>query len=323
MSTSADQVARLLALIPYLQARPGITLTDAATAFSISQKQLMADLWVAFMCGLPGGMPGDLIEVDMDGVEGEGVIRLSNAAILSKPLRLAPHEVGTLRLALQAVREIAAPESYAAIDSASAKLATMSWQDGPPAVVSIVTGDESVRQALVDAREARRRVRLTYEGGARGDTTQPLVDPAAIVVRDGYAYLEAWSLDREGWRSYRLDRIVAVDATGAEGADHGQPPRRDDWLSDAAAEVTLRVKESAWWITENYPTSATSGDLVTLRVVDPAWLRQLVLRLGGDAVVVDPLAAQDDAVLAAREALARYEDWTTTTGDVLAREDSV
>ena len=54
MSTSADQVARLLALIPYLQARPGITLADAAAAFSISQKQLMADLWVAFMCGLPG-----------------------------------------------------------------------------------------------------------------------------------------------------------------------------------------------------------------------------------------------------------------------------
>ena len=322
MSTSADQVARLLALIPYLQARPGITLTDASTAFSISQKQLMADLWVAFMCGLPGGMPGDLIEVDMDAVEGEGVIRLSNAAVLSKPLRLAPHEVGTLRLALQAVREIAAPESYAAIDSASAKLATMSWQDGPPAVVSIVTGDESVRQALVDAREARRRVRLTYEGGARGDTTQPLVDPAAIVVRDGYAYLEAWSLDREGWRSYRLDRIVAVDATGAEGADHGQPPLRDDWLSDAAAEVTLRVKESAWWITENYPTSATSGDLVTLRVVDPAWLRSLVLRLGAEAEVVDPLSAQDEAVLAARDALDEYAAWSAAR-DVLTRDGSV
>jgi len=322
MSTSADQVARLLALIPYLQARPGITLADAAAAFSISQKQLMADLWVAFMCGLPGGMPGDLIEVDMDAVEGEGVIRLSNAAVLSKPLRLAPHEVGTLRLALQAVREIAAPESYAAIDSASGKLATMSWQDGPTAVVSIVTGDESVRQALVDAREAHQRVRLTYEGGARGDTTQPVVDPVAIVVRDGYAYLEAWSLDRDGWRSYRLDRIVAVDPTGVEGTDHGQPPQRDDWLSEAAAEVTIRVQESAWWITENYPTSAISGDLVTLRVVDPAWLRQLVLRLGAEAEVVNPLVAQDEAVLAAREAVDRYVDWSAA-GHVLAREGSV
>lgn len=322
MSTSADQVARLLALIPYLQARPGITLADAAASFSLSERQLLADLRVAFMCGLPGGMPGDLIEVDMDAVEGEGVIRLSNADILSKPLRLAPHEVGTLRLALQAVREIAAPESYAAIDSASTKLATMSWQDGPPAVVSIVTGDESVRQSLVDALEAQQRVELTYEGGARGDTTRPVVDPAAIVVRDGYAYLEAWSTDRDGWRSYRLDRIVAVAVTGTDGDDHGRPPLRDDWLSDASTEVTLRVEESAWWITENYPTSMISGDLVTLRVVDPAWLRQLVLRLGAEAEVVDPLVAQDDAVLAAREAVDRYEAWSAP-GDVLAPVDSV
>ena len=322
MSTSADQVARLLALIPYLQARPGIMLADAAAAFSLSQKQLMADLWVAFMCGLPGGMPGDLIEVDMDAVEGQGVIRLSNADILSKPLRLAPHEVGTLRLALQAVREIAAPESYAAIDSASAKLATMSWQEGPMAVVSMVTGDESVRQGLVDALEARQRVRLTYEGGARGDTTEPVVDPAAIVVREGYGYLEAWSVDRSGWRSYRLDRIIAVDVTGTQGEDHGAPPQRDDWLAEAAAEVTLRVEDSAWWITENYPTSAISGDLVTLRVVDPAWLRQLVLRLGAEAEVVDPLAAQDEAVLAAREAVERYAAWPGA-GEVLAHEGSV
>jgi proteasome accessory factor C len=322
MSTSADQVARLLALIPFLQARPGITLADAAAAFSLTQKQLLADLWVVFMCGLPGGMPGDLIEVDMDAVEGQGVIRLSNADILSKPLRLAPHEVGTLRLALQAVREIAAPESYAAIDSASAKLATMSWQDGPPAVVSIVTGDESVRQSLVDALEAQQQVRLTYEGGARGDTTEPVVDPAAIVVREGYAYLEAWSHDRNGWRSYRLDRIIAVGVTGADGEDHGRPPLRDDWLSDAGAEVTLRVHESAWWITESYPTSAISGDLVTLRVVDPAWLRQLLMRLGAEAEVMEPLAAQDEAVLAAREAMNRYADWSAA-GDVLAREGSV
>jgi proteasome accessory factor C len=312
MSTSADQVARLLALIPYLQARPGITLAEAAAAFSLTEKQLMGDLWVAFMCGLPGGMPGDLIEVDMDAVEGEGVIRLSNADILAKPLRLAPHEVGTLRLALQAVREVAAPESYAAIDSASAKLATMSWQEGPPAVVSIVTGDESVRQALVDAMEARRQVRLTYEGGTRGETTRPVVDPVALVVRDGAAYLEAWSLDRDGWRSYRLDRVVAVEVTGSDAADHGTPPARDRWLSEASMEVTLRVQESARWVSEYYPTVRTSGDLVTLRVLDPAWLRQLVLRLGGEAEVVEPPAAQDEAVLAAREALSRHEEWSRT-----------
>ncbi len=311
MSTSADQVARLLALIPYVQARPGITLTEAAAAFSISERQLMADLWIAFMCGLPGGLPGDLIEVDMDAAEGEGVIRLANAEILSRPLRLVPHEVATLRLALQVVREVAAPESYAAIDSASAKLATMSWEDAPPAVVSIVTGDEGVRQSLVDALSNGRRVRLTYDRGARGDTTEPVVDPASLVVREGYAYLEAWSLERDGWRSYRLDRIVAVRETGEATAMHGVPPKRGDWLADSTGpDVTLRVSANARWIIEYYPVAHTDGDLVTLRVGDPAWLRQLVLRLGDEAEVVAPVEAQDDAVRAAREALAQYAAWT-------------
>lgn len=322
MTSSADQVARLLALIPYLQARPGIALAEASAAFSLTQKQLLADLWVAFMCGLPGGMPGDLIEVDMDAARGEGVITLSNAEVLSKPLRLAPHEVSTLRLALQAVREIAAPESYAAIDSASVKLATMSWQEGPPTVVSIVTGDEWVRQGLLDALKAQNRVRLTYDGGARGATTEPLVDPVAIIAKNGYAYLEAWSLDRSGWRSYRLDRIITVEPTGTTAQDHGELPQRDDWLTEAATEVTLRVRDSAWWITENLPISGIDADLVTLRVADPAWLRSLVLRLGPEAEVVEPLVAQDEAIVAAREAIDLYAAWAKA-GNALAGKDSV
>ncbi|HSN11083.1 MAG TPA: WYL domain-containing protein, partial [Propionibacteriaceae bacterium] len=90
------------------------------------------------------------------------------------------------------------------------------------------------------------------------------------------------------------------------------PPARDGWLSEAATEVTLRIEESAGWITEYYPTVSTSGGLVTLRVLDPSWLRQLVLRLGGEAEVVEPLSAQDEAVLAAREAVSRHEAWART-----------
>ena len=97
---------------------------------------------------------------------------------------------------------------------------------------------------------------------------------------------------------------------------------REDWLADAASEVTLRVQDSAWWITENYPTSAISGDRVTLRVVDPAWLRQLILRLGAEAEVVSPQAAQDEAVQAAREAISRYSAWSGG-GGVLAGGGSV
>ena len=85
--TSASQVPRLLALVPYLQAHPDADLAQTASVFAVTQKQLVADLKVLWVCGLPGGAPGDLIEVDMDALE-QGRIRLTNADFLDRPLRL-------------------------------------------------------------------------------------------------------------------------------------------------------------------------------------------------------------------------------------------
>ena len=41
-------------------------------------------------------------------------------------------------------------------------------------------------------------------------------------------------------------------------------------------------------------------------MTDPAWLRGLLLRLGGAARVVEPVAAGDSAAEAAQEALDQY-----------------
>ena len=45
---------------------------------------------------------------------------------------------------------------------------------------------------------------------------------------------------------------------------------------------------------------------MSLRVTDPAWLRGLLLRLGGGAGVVSPPGAGDSAAEAAQEALDQY-----------------
>ena len=49
-----DQVSRLLALVPYLQARADVSLAQAAADFGVSPDQLRKDLKVLWMCGLPG-----------------------------------------------------------------------------------------------------------------------------------------------------------------------------------------------------------------------------------------------------------------------------
>ncbi|HEX5812858.1 MAG TPA: protein pafC, partial [Pseudonocardia sp.] len=62
-----DRLPRLLSLVPYLLARPGIPVAEAAADFGITERQLRRDLELLWMCGLPGYGPGDLIDMALDG----------------------------------------------------------------------------------------------------------------------------------------------------------------------------------------------------------------------------------------------------------------
>lgn len=307
--TSATQVSRLLALVPYLQAHHDADLGETAEVFQISPKQLIADLKVLWYCGLPGGMPGDLIEIDMGALDA-GRIRLSNADFLDRPLRLTVEETMSLLVALGALEEMADPALAPTIRSARTKLEAV-FGTGDRIGVSVQAGDEGVRAALADALSRGVAVKLSYHGAARGETTNPVVEPAGVATRDGYGYLTAWSRARDGWRTYRLDRISAVTATTEPSGDHGQPPALGaGWLDDLidAAQVSLDVSPQGRWIVEYHPTidvvQLPDGlTRVTLLVADPDWLRRLLLRLGPAVLRVDPPEAAESAVEAAQEAL--------------------
>lgn len=310
--TAADQVTRLLALVPYLQTHPDAELGATAAVFGVTTEQLLVDLDVLWYCGLPGGLPGDLIEVDMDTVAESGRIRLTNADYLARPLRFTPDEATSLVVALRAVRELAGGDLAEGIDSALAKLEQAAGDGGRTPHVEVVGGTEEIRERLVAAIRSRVQVRLEYTDSGH-DPSTPLVAPAELIVRDGYGYLQAWSVERGAWRTYRLDRISAVQATAEPAGEHGEPPEFGaGWLEQRpdAAEVTLRLFPEAAWITEYYPTRAVrrlEGVIeVDLLVADPAWLRSLLLRLGPDVRSVQPPEAAAGAREAATEALAGY-----------------
>ncbi len=308
--TSADQVARLLALVPYLQTRPDAELGETATVFGVSTEQLLADLDVLWYCGLPGGLPGDLIEIDMDTVVESGRIRLTNAEYLARPMRFTPDEAMSLVVALRAVRELAGGGLAEGIDSALAKLERATG--APRTQVAVAGGSEETRERLTEAVAARAVVELDYTGAGLAPSS-PRVAPAQLIVRDGFGYLQAWNLERQAWRTYRLDRISAVRTTGEPAGDVGAPPEfGPGWLEQRpdAAEVTLRLAPEAAWITEYHPTRAVRrlrGAIeVDLLVADPAWLRGLLLRLGRQVLAVDPAEAATGAREAAAEALLAY-----------------
>ena len=82
-------------------------------------------------------------------------------------------------------------------------------------------------------------------------------------------------------------------------------------LKDAPL-VSLELQPWAAWVAEYYPTESVKrlddGRLtISVRVTDPAWLRNLLLRLRGSAKVLAPVGAGDSAAEAAREALQQYD----------------
>lgn len=336
---SAAQVERLLALVPYLQAHPGVRIQKAAEEFQITEKQLRADLQLLWMCGLPGLLPDDLIEIDMDSVAEGGVIHLSNAEYLTRPLRLTQNEVVPLVLGLRTLAEV---QHSDAVASALAKLERLSGDEtlSDRVHVQVAGGADEVRRILGEAIATGRRLELVYDSASRFETTVRTVDPVSVEVRDGYAYLEAWNLrtrrpdqaaddatagpddgSAQGWRTFRIDRIARAVILDEPSQPHGQAPDRDaGWLDQVgdSAEVTLTVKRSSAWIAEYYPVTSVRNVAggrvaVTLPVVTSAFLRGLLLRLGPDVVAVDPPAAAGGAVRAANEALGQYDNWRPGT----------
>jgi len=298
-----------------------VELEQAATDFGVSQAQIVKDLNVLWFCGMPGLGMGDLIDVDMDALEGEGVIRLSNAEYLTRPLRLDSSEASALIVALRALREGSSDEVRPIVDRTLGKLEAAAG-DGAALAARVdvhlprnQARVDELRTRLSQAVDERRQVRLDYYVPTRDESTERVVDPLRVVTADGHTYLDAWCHLAEDQRLFRLDRISTAEVLESAVREHGVPPRDlADGIFQPAADdlqVTLRLEPSARWVAEYYPVEQSrdepdGGLQVTMRVGDPAWLTRLLLRLGASAEVLDPAGVADDVRRVAREALSHY-----------------
>ncbi len=317
MSNARDQVQRLLALVPYLRENDGARVDDVAAEFGVRPKQIIADLKVLWFCGLPGAQMGDLIEIDIDAAEGEGVIHLNNADYLARPLRLAADEALALLTALRTLREVTAGQDRDAVDRAIAKLEAAAGE-GAAAHVHVEPAAPEIAETVNRALAGRRRLHLTYDVPSRDETTERDVDPMRLVVSEGRSYLEAWCRLAEDVRLFRLDRIAAAKLLELPSEPPPEATPRD--LSNGMFQpserdllATVKLEPPARWVAEYYPMESVEEGpgnslVVKLRVADTAWLQRLILRLGGTATVLDPQPLGDQIAATARDALSAYDD---------------
>jgi proteasome accessory factor C len=306
-----ERLPRLLSLVPYLQARPGIPVAEAAADFGISERQLRRDLELLWMCGLPGYGPGDLIDLSFSG----DTVTVTEDAGMRRPLRLTTAEATALLVALRTLAELPGVVDTDAVRRATVKIERAVGDAGIGAVAVDISREEEAATAVVrDALTAGRALRIVYYTAGRDAVSQRTIDPMRLLIVDGRGYLEAWCRNAEGVRLFRLDRVedaTLLDEQAAPPPD-AEPTDVSAGLFRPTAEhrsAVLVLEQPARWVAEYYPVDevveAEGGRLrVRMRYADPAWLVRLVLGLGGGARLVEPAELAAEVAARARLALA-------------------
>ncbi|HSL59542.1 MAG TPA: WYL domain-containing protein [Acidimicrobiales bacterium] len=311
--TAGDRMRRILAIVPWLAAHPGVRVDEVCARFDLTRAALLADLEVLPFIGVPPYTPDTLIQVGIDDDRIEVVL----AQPFDRPLRLTPEQALALVAAGRAARDLPGADPGDPLQRGLAKLAGALGVD-PDEVVEVHLGPASTAtlSVLRAAAADRRRLEIDYYSYGRDERTTRQVDPHRVVAEHGRWYLEGHCHRSGGQRLFRVDRIVDVRPLDLTFAPPGPDPDADLEAYRPAGDdprVTLVLPPTARWVIEQYPHEGAEerpdgGWTVRLPVSADAWLARLLLRLGPDAAVV---AADDPrhltlAAASARRVRARY-----------------
>jgi proteasome accessory factor C len=306
-------------VVPYVVRHPGTTVEEISRLFGVAEGELIEDLNLLFVSGLPPYGPGDLIEVQME----EGRVWIGMADYFSRPVRLTRSEALALYLKGKALLGAPGLEEAPALASALEKIEnglgpeTLASLSGRVAVGEDGRGGQAaagrVLAGLRQAVERRERVQIEYYGASRDEVTVRRIDPEHVFSAIGNWYAVAWDHLADAERLFRLDRIHSVTPTG-EGFEPrgllgaGRPLYT---RSKQDRSVRLLLGPTGRWVADYYETERMAdrgnGQLeVTLPAKDLPGLAKLVLRLGGEARVLDPPELTDVVRDTARSTLALY-----------------
>ncbi len=312
-----ERLARLLVMLPWLMEVGEVPLAEVAARFDLTESQVQKDLELVAMCGLPPFVD-EMIDVFVD----DGLVFVGVPRLFLRPLRLTAPEGFSLLASARAAMELPGADADGPLGRGLLKLsralsaagldATGSVDD--TAGVAIDLHHPPATDAIADAAASGTELAITYYSPARDTTSQRSIVPRHVFVDAGNWYVIADDDQSGERRTFRIDRIDDVAATGRlDPTDEviGTPGAFFD--GDDLPSATLRLAPEALWILDRYPVRRQEPVRgrpgwveAELPIASDRWLARLLIRLGPHAVVVSPGDAGAGAAALAAAMLARY-----------------
>ena len=313
-----QRLQRILVMLPYAIHHPGVSVDDLAERFNVKKRDLVEDLNLVFVCGLPGYGPGDLIDVTLD----EDRVYVEMADYFTAPLRLTPAEALVLYAGGSALASLPGMEQADELRRALTKVrrALGRGEDRDADAVQVQLEQaagghlESLQNALRDAVQ----VDIEYFSASRGELTARTVEPWGLIAALGRWYLVGLDHLSGEERMFRIDRVKSVmilDAPAPVPADFDPGRYRGAFSGrDGDVHLTLEISPSAArWFEDYYPVESgeTLSDgwrRIEMVASGERWAATLVVRLGRDVRGVAPAAVMDASRALAEQIAARHRD---------------
>jgi proteasome accessory factor C len=328
MRDVAGRLRRVLFIVPYVAKHGGgVPVDQLAKLVGCERDELLSDLDLLSQVGPPDGDPGEYLLVSVE----DGRVFVELAHRLTRPLRLTPAEGCSLLLGIRALRESGIAPFDEAMCSAEAKLlAALGRENAGVAqdlatstvVASIASPGEAAVAAhlreLVTAARTRGRVAIDYVSASRHQHERRPIDPYGVVHHAGEWYVVGFCHRRGDVRTFRIDRIAALERVREGDADVKferpvdfdlEAYRRDQLYVPPADAVAVRVHldtvavtrvGAAWPVGEVTVNDDGSAELL-VDCEGFEWVTGWVLGLGRHAWIEGP----PEARAAMRDRLAR------------------
>ena len=281
------RLSRLLVMLPWLMERKEVPLDEVAATFSMSRDEVVRELELASMCGLPPFVD-ELIDVFID----EETVFVGVPRLFTKPLRLTAPEGFALLTAGRAAMQLPGADPDSPLGRGLTKLAAVLGEDpdSDPAFVVDLAATDLVDE-FVAATKRVERMKIRYWTASRDEVSERDVTPRRVFDERGDWYVSADDHRSGERRTFRIDRIESYEADrGLRRSARRRRDRRRD-------RDELRVVVGRRVVAAGDPAAAAGG-AVGDRAVPVRLGRRATARCGGRHVRGDQRAMAGAAAAA-------------------------
>lgn len=301
--TAAIRALRTMDLIPYILEHPGISIKLLSEVFNASEKEIEKDLQLAFMCGLPGYTPYELIDLTYE----EGVVSIIDPQVLNKPRNFSSNERVVIALGLEILRELNLSniDNLKKIDNLSKKFLDKKDEG----LLILIDQNLSfpflniINQAIFESR----LITFDYQSVSKDMLSSRKVLPHELYLQNGNLYLSGYDLQAQSDRIFKADQILNCVV-----GEKSKAQKFDQLKDEEVVEITVNP-ENLNFIERNssiiIQQEISQGQLlVKLKVSNFDWLKRAILSNAPSIKVVSPRSLALEVEQMASNLVSAYSD---------------